>query len=154
MINIQDLHKSVTVYRKIYNTQTQKTEKAVCTICTIGEQIMGGEFCRVTHPNDTFRFPVECEDLEGIPLTERILLDSGFKSIVLGGKPYFNYDLPKEQLGKGSFTPTFQVEMSISGLFRFTYCLKEIPCHSTGFVHDLQNAYYQATGENLKIVIK
>jgi len=94
------------------------------------------------------------EEIKPIPLTEQILKDSGFEEV----KQYHNHQTcrifhfkRKEETG---------IYVSISGEFRhIQYYLAsggnvEIPCHSTGFVHDLQNAYYQATGKNLKIVIK
>ena len=143
MINIQDL-KIGNILQRI----DMQGKLSPCVVMQIGKKSFGVL-------QDGLNYGIlDLKECSPIPLTEKILLDSGFESIDLGGKPYFNYNLPKEQLGKGSFTPTFQVEMSISGLFRFAYCLKEIPCHSTEFVHDIQNAYYQATRENLTIVIK
>lgn len=84
------------------------------------------------------------DELQPIPLTEQILLDSKFKHTKGSAIVIFEKD-------------DFSVEIRLNAEYAeimFYFKGKQIPCKSTIYVHDLQNAFYIATGENLNIVIK
>lgn len=84
------------------------------------------------------------DDLQPIPLTQGIFLDSGFKHIKGSAIVIFE---------KGDFSVEVHLNAKYAEM-KFCFKNKVIPCKSTIYVHDLQNAVYQATGENLNIVIK
>jgi len=84
-----------------------------------------------------------------IPLTEKILIDSGFelyhendfgRQYVLKIEPKWFYVVINERKN------TFAIHSDFTAI-------NNIPCKETGFVHNLQNAYRLATGEDLEIGI-
>lgn len=82
----------------------------------------------------------------GIPITEKILIDSGF---TCDSKKYM---LGKLYILKIDFIEVFRVIISDTGKNYF-YTRERIPCNETKYIHNLQNAYLQATGKDLDLVI-
>lgn len=137
MINIQDL-KIGNILQRI----DVQGKMSPCVVMQIGKKSFGVL-------QDGLNYGIlDLKECSSIPLTDTILKDSGF------------------ELTRDSMLTFRKDDFSVKLVFDSENCYvqfwhksdwhdhKLIPCHSTEFVHDLQNAYYQATGENLKIVIK
>lgn len=90
------------------------------------------------------------KELQPIPLTEKILLDSGFEAY----QAIFSVNHYKITFGDFTFYVSMSSNEPIYAISQSGSPSKVIPCHNTEFVHDLQNAYRLATGENLNIIIK
>lgn len=84
----------------------------------------------------------ELADLRGIPLTEKILLDSGFS--------YY------ENIAKFYHNDSCSISFVNGKVSRFEACTERgtIIMKDMEYVHNLQNAFYFATGHELEITIK
>lgn len=94
-------------------------------------------------------YPAKETSLWGIPLTEKILLDSGFEL-------YYENDFGKQFLFKKDSIHFYVVINGNKNTFavKLEFALtSNIRCHETQFVHNLQNAYRLATGQDLDLII-
>lgn len=147
MINIQELRVGNIVNRQFWNPhpETPSYMYSAVRVNAIGESL-----CNVSpmSRNEKWRLPYDI--LFPIPLTEQILLDSGFKlsSTNIQSNEYrIECEDGYFYVGIGSHEPIFARGWQVGKI-------KMIPCHETQYVHNLQNAYRLVTGEELNIIIK
>lgn len=141
MINIQDLSKNNVVYRQFWNPHPETPSYMYEPVII---NALGETFANVSDLGKKEKMKIGYDMLFPIPLTEKILLDSKFKHIKGSAIVIFE----KED---------FSVEIHLNAEYAgsgFYFKGKQIPCKSTIYIHDLQNAYYMATGQQLNIVIK
>jgi len=137
MTQIQDLRIGNLVY-------DSHREGEIQTIESIKQTKFFGAFVGFTTIRGNF-VEVDSDRINGIPLTEKILLDSGFEtrgftfSFEIEKGKYFNVLL-------GDIENWFALHIADIDYY--------IPCHNTKHVHDLQNAFYMVLEQQLNIVIK
>jgi hypothetical protein len=138
MINIQDL-KIGNILQRI----DLQGKLSPCVVMQIGKKSFGVEQGRLNYEI------LDLEECCPIPLADTILKDSGFEAyqIIHSANHYrVVYGDSTLYVSMSSNEPIYAISQSGPA--------KAIPCHSTQYVHDLQNAFYMATKQQLNIVIK
>lgn len=146
MINPKDLMQGNILRRRFWNPHPE-TPSYMFT--NVRVNAIAENHCNVSDIGDKGKNKHLFINLYPIPLTEKILLDSGFEL-------YHENDFGRQfelKTGSSRFYVVINDEKNTFAIQLEFAPINNIRCHETSYVHNLQNAYRLATGNDLEIVI-
>lgn len=120
----------------------------VCCLMSIEfEDYAIGEDAPICVNVEGYDAPRSCtlEEVEGVPITEEILLGCGFKEMTSPLYGYATYSIHRDSRYNGY--------LSCLNIYRKEdkYFVKEIGMNEISYVHELQNAFYIVNKEELEV---
>lgn len=118
-----------------------------CLMTVEFEDYSLGEGMPIIVDVEGYACPRSCtmEEVEGIPLTEDILLSCGFRKKDSPITGYVTYSIYRNNIYNG--------ELSCLTIYNKgnEYCIKQVEMNKISYVHELQNMFYLVNKEELEV---